>query len=117
MARKTTISQYQPKQFQRVKEFPGEALSASAGKLFCTACQEEVSTKLHVSIIKGHVKASKHIRGKEKAAQSSLRERDIVQALRDYDKEVHPSGETLPEVQRVFRVEVVRVILRAGRAP
>ena len=34
--------------------------------------------------------------------------------MKDYDRQVHPTGETLPEVQRVFRVKVVSSFLRAG---
>ena len=94
-----------------MREFPGKSLSVSAGKLFCTACRE-VSLKL--SIVKGHIKAGKHIRGKEKMSERGLRERDIIHALKSYDKEVHPSGETVPDAQRVFRVEVARAFMRVG---
>ena len=48
---------------QRVREFPKEDLSQSAGKLFCNACREELSVKL--GIIKFHVASSKHLAGKE----------------------------------------------------
>ena len=41
-------------QSQRDREFPEEALTVSAGKLFCTACREEVSLKR--SIIKDALK-------------------------------------------------------------
>ena len=33
---------------QRLKEFPDEALTVSAGKLFCTACREELALKATV---------------------------------------------------------------------
>ena len=33
---------------QRPKEFAGKMITASAGKLFCSACQEELSLKLSI---------------------------------------------------------------------
>ena len=47
-------------------------------------------------------------------ARKEARERDIADALKDYDKTSHPAGETLPESQRVFRVKVLTSFLRAG---
>ena len=46
--------------------------------------------------------------------QREARERDIAQALQAYDQQEHPSGETLPESQRVYRVKVVTSFLEAG---
>ena len=43
---------------QRVREFPDEQLTVSAGKLFCQACREELSTK--ISVLKTHIKTKKH---------------------------------------------------------
>ena len=43
---------------QRVREFPESHLCVSAGKLFCQACREELSTKL--SVLKIHLKSRKH---------------------------------------------------------
>ena len=99
---------------ERVREFPNEALTVSAGKLFCSACREEVSLKR--SIIKSHIKSAKHQRGQTAVARKQAREKDIVEALKDYDKQLHPAGETLPDPQRVFRVKVVMSFLRAGAA-
>ena len=39
---------------------------------------------------------------------------DIVDVLKDYDKQAHPAGETLPKAQSVFRVKVVKSSLQAG---
>ena len=97
---------------QRVKEFPDEPFIVSAGKLFCSACKEEISLKL--SIINNHVKASKHGHGKQALLKKESRERDIAQALKKFDDENHPTGETLPEAQRVFRVKVIKSFLKAG---
>ena len=48
---------------QRVKEFPKEELKVSAGKVFCNACREELSTKK--STIENHVGSAKHTAGKK----------------------------------------------------
>ena len=96
---------------QRVREFPNEQLSVSAGKLFCQACREEVSTKL--SVLKGHVKTKKHADSVKRREAKEIRERDIAKSLKAHDKS-HPRGETLPTDQRVYRVKVVTSFLRAG---
>ena len=44
---------------QRIKEFPEEELTASAGRLFCKACRETLCLKR--STIFNHVKSTKHI--------------------------------------------------------
>ena len=64
---------------QRVNEFPGEKLTNSAGKLFCSVCREELSLKL--SIIKRHVESAKHARNKQQLKEKQSRERDITQAF------------------------------------
>ena len=97
---------------QRVKEFPDEKLTVSSKKLFCSACREEVAVKK--SIIEQHLKSEKHIRGKGKVASKEKREQDIAEALKLYDKDVHPVGETLSSDQRVYRVKVVSTFLKAG---
>ena len=38
----------------------------------------------------------------------------IVDAMKNYDQEVHPKGEMLSDNQRVFRVEVLKRFLKAG---
>ena len=57
---------------QRAKEFPGEKIVVSAGKLFCSACREELSLKR--SIVKNHVESAKHARYKKRVVQSQARE-------------------------------------------
>ena len=96
----------------RVKEFPDEQLSVSGGRLFCDACKEVLCVKK--STITYHIKSAKHIESKEKLKVKRVREGDIATALKKYDKEVHPSGEKLPEEVRVYRVKVVKTFLRAG---
>ena len=39
------------------------------------------------------------------------RNKAIVEFLHKYNEEVHMKGETLPDAQQVFRVEVVKSIL------
>ncbi len=89
---------------QRVREFPTKQLTVTAGKLFCTACREELGLKR--SMIQGHFKAAKHADGKKRLEHKEARERDITVALRKHDQEVHQKGETLPESQRVYRIKV-----------
>lgn len=97
---------------QRVAEYPNENFSASAKKLFCTACREEVSLKK--SVITLYIKSEKHSKGKIQLQSKNKREQNIVQALQKYDEETYPVGETLPTEQRVYRVKVVQTFLRAG---
>ena len=97
---------------QRVKEFKNKCVCVSGGKLFCQACREELSLKK--STIQLHVASSKHIAGKEKLVLKEKREIDIAQALQKYDDDVHPSGETLPDSIRIYRVKVLTTFLRTG---
>ena len=77
-----------------VKSYPNEYLVVSAGKLFCTACREELAIK--VSVLKLHMKCAKHNQGKVRLQRKEKLEHDIVAAMTAYDDEVHPKGETLP---------------------
>ena len=56
---------------QRVREVPDEQLCVSAGKFFCQACREELSTKL--SILKGHIKTKKHADGVKRREAKEIR--------------------------------------------
>ena len=85
-----------------MKQFPNQNFIVSHGKLFCTACKEEVALKR--SVIELHIKSEKHERGKVKMASNEKREQDIVKAQGVYDQEVHPVGENLPTDQRVYQV-------------
>ena len=97
----------------RVKEFPGECLCIKSGKLFCTACREELALKK--GTIKNHIQSGdKHKKAKEKLLHKEARERDISESLKSYDKEVKPSGTRIPMEERVFRVRVVEQFLQAG---
>ena len=87
----------------QAREFKHEMIVASGGKLFCSSCREELSLKL--SIIKSHIQSSKHECSKKKVSDGKNRERDISVALSAYEKEVHPSGETLPEAQKCIELK------------
>ena len=96
---------------QRVNEFSGEMLINSACKLFCSACREELS--LNLSIVKNHVDSAKHSRHKQKLKETNSREQDIAHAFRVYEQEVHPVGESLPEVHKLWWIKVF-TFLKAG---
>ena len=97
---------------QRVREFPNELLSVSAGKLFCTACREELGLK--ASIIRLHIKSQKHQNGKERVSHKEARERDIAEVFEAYNEEAHLAGGMIPIDQQVYRIKVVTSFLRAG---
>ena len=97
---------------QRAREFSSEYIGVSGGKLFCKACREELSLKK--STIEKHVSSTKHSAGKERIVNGKKQEMDIAEALKKYDAVVHPSGETLPESIRVYRVKVLRAFLKSG---
>ena len=70
---------------QRIKDLPGECLAVRKGKLFCTACREELALKK--STVKNHINSGdKYRKAKERLAKKEARERDIVQSLQAYDK-------------------------------
>lgn len=97
---------------QRVREFPGENFTVSAGKLFCSGCREELGLK--VSIIQLHVKSRKHQAGNELHLRSEAHERDIATSFAQYNQQEHTSGETLPKDMQVYRIRVVTVFLKVG---
>lgn len=96
----------------RIREFKEEPFRKSNGKLFCEVCREEVSVEAR--IIKRLVESSRHKSGKERLSQKKKREMLIVDAMKNYDQEVHPTGEMLSDNQRVSRVEVPKTFLKAG---
>ena len=66
------------------------------------------------SSIQTHIKTSKHEKGKERLKRKTATEMDITKALRIYDQEHHPVGETLPDSVRVYRVRVLTAMLKSG---
>ena len=105
---------YNPKStspLQRIREFSGENLTVSAGKLFCSGCREELGLKL--SVIQLHIKSNKHRAGKERLQGSEAREQDIATAFARYSQHEHVSGETLSREVQVYRIQVVTTFLKA----
>ena len=47
---------------ERVREFPGEHLTVSGGKLFCKTCRESLGLKK--SILASHINCAKHLHSK-----------------------------------------------------
>ena len=95
-----------------MREHPNEELSVSNGRLFCNACREELSLK--ATVLKNHLKSSKHDEGKKKLKTKGAREKDISLALEKHNEKNHLEGETLPINQQVYRVKVVKSFLHAG---
>ena len=106
---------YEPKSVtptSRVAEYQNEYLTVSAGSLFCSACREPISLKK--SVLKLHINSQKHKSHKSKLINKQAKQRDIAEALNQYDKLNHPKGETLPESVRIYRITVVKSFLKAG---
>ena len=94
---------------QRVHYFPNECLTVSVGKLFRTACREEVGLKQ--SIVRFHTISQKHHKEKEQLAMKEVQERDIASS---YGSDQRQAGSTIPTDQQVYRIKVLRIVLRAG---
>ena len=92
--------------------YANEGLTVSNKKLFCRACREELSVK--TSVINNHIKSAKHKSSKVRLDKKQEKDVGIIEAMKEYDKDEHPKGETLPEQHRLYRVQVVRTFLRAG---
>ena len=71
--------------FQRVREFSEESLIVSHGRLFCSACREEISLKR--SIVKNHIRSQKHQKGKEQVKAKGKKESIIFENLKKYNEE------------------------------
>ena len=97
---------------QRVREFHNECFTVSSRTLFCDTCRQEVS--LRRSIIKNHISSSKHSKMKDSLKERKEKNADIAKCLKLYDEEQHPSVECLPEEQRIYRIKVLSLFLKAG---
>ena len=69
----------------RLKKFPDEQLSVSAGKLFCKVCREGLSLKS--SSLSNHLKSQKHKDGKRCLQKKEAAERDIAEELTFYNED------------------------------
>ena len=59
------------------------------------------------------MESAKHARNKQQLKEKHSRECDITQTFEVYEQEVHPTGGSLPEAHKLWRVKVV-TFLRAG---
>uniref|UniRef100_A0A1X7UYG9 U1-type domain-containing protein n=1 Tax=Amphimedon queenslandica TaxID=400682 RepID=A0A1X7UYG9_AMPQE len=69
---------------QRVKEYPAEPFKVSNKRLFCYGCREELNLKS--TTIANHVRSKKHEDGKKRLLTKESRERDIADAIKEYNK-------------------------------
>ena len=60
---------------QRVKEYKNEPFTITNKKLFCRACRE---VSVEKSIVKNHVKSSKHAKGKERMSKNEAQHKDLA---------------------------------------
>ena len=97
----------------RVRQYPNQQLTVSAGKLFCHACREELSLKK--SVIGHHTSSAKNKASVTKVLAREKSDNSIVDALKRYE-DVQHKGETLLNETKVFRVKVVTTLLRDGIA-
>ena len=101
----------------RIAEFPGEYLSVSAGKLYCTACNLTISIK-H-SIVKAHVNSQRHVQGKESKKRAKLHQQAITISWKKFSSESTSdlAGSGLSQAVSedvVRRANVVETFLKAG---
>ena len=82
------------------------------GELFCEACRCEVGVK--ESLVKQHISSKRHVKGKKRRQSESVRQISVYEAMKAYEQRVHPKGETLPQSEKVWRINVVTPFLRAG---
>ena len=92
--------------------FNDEQLTVSRGKLFCTACREQLSLKKNV--IASHMQSMRHKAGKYRLASKEEKERDIAMSLATTNQQRHPVGETLLIEQRVYCIKVIKTFLCAA---
>ena len=54
------------------------------------------------------------MREETRLTKKNQHEITIIEALKQFDQDHHPSGETLPDSTRIYRVKVVTAMLKAG---
>ncbi len=96
------------------KDHPGEHIVVQAGVLFCAACRTQVSAK--ASSIKRHIYSKRHAASKRQRGKEGEKQQSIIASIHKFDQEHHPLGETIPENERSYRLEVVETFLKAGVA-
>lgn len=101
----------------RIAEFPGEYLSVSAGKLYCTACN--LTINIEHSIVKAHVNSQRHVQGKESKKRAKLHQQAITISWKKFSSESTSdlAGSGLSQAVSedvVRRANVVETFLKAG---
>lgn len=103
---------------QRVREFPGECLVVSSGKLYCEACSHIVNLKK--SVIEKHVESSRHNTGKQQLKEEGVRQQRIADSWKRYlarhSSQLSGTGlsTTIPLEESLRRISVVEQFLKAG---
>ena len=104
--------------FERIKDFKGEYLTTSVGKLYCDACHVALSTKK--SIVKTHVQSDRHKQAKEKLRKARAHQATLDASWKKYQQE-HEStlpgtglSRATPDAEIMRRTHVVEAFLKAG---
>ena len=79
----------------------------SLGRLFCNACRETISVKR--STVANNIKSTKHMKSKIKLSQRQSKDTDLLSALRKYNAETNPVGQTFPDDQRLYRQPLFQI--------
>lgn len=95
-----------------VRQFPDECFTVDGGKLFCSACRIELGLKR--SSLRRHVGTSRHLNAKARQKKSQQRQVTVLQSLKRYEERCNHVGKSLPDRERLWRVEVVTAFLRSG---
>lgn len=103
---RVTVSQW-------LKQFQGQGLKESAGKIFCTACKEEQPDQMES--IRGHVASQKHIARLQKLESSSkaasIWREDLAEM---FDNHPDLKGSKLDAQKHRFRYHVMETFLISG---
>ena len=97
---------------EQEKSYPNEEFIVRSSKLFYRACKKVLALK--ECSIEYHIKSQKHISGKKKLALAGKEVSRIQKALHVYDSRTRLVGDGLPDSTRVYRVNVVTAIPKAG---
>ena len=82
--------------------------------LYQTSGQLHAATNFFLPSHQLQLKSLKRVKGKERLASKQRRQLDIAELLKRYDDKVHPLGEALPVSTRIYGVNVVTALLKAG---
>ncbi|KAK3721851.1 hypothetical protein QZH41_002279 [Actinostola sp. cb2023] len=95
--------------WHRVKEFQNEHFTVQTGQLWCNACREALSRKK--SSLQKHVTSQKHVNGKVILEKGKKKDQNIRELMSKHNT---MKGSTLPEDMKLYRYELVEILLKAG---